>query len=43
MSNIQVHTVMDDSTLMEVLEYIKQYENGICAVDVETDNSHRSD
>lgn len=39
MSNIQVHTVMDDSTLMEVLEYIKQYENGICAVDVETDNS----
>src|SRR5574343_624798 len=24
---------------MEVLEYIKQYENGICAVDVETDNS----
>ena len=39
MSNIQVHTVMDDSTLMEVLEYIKQYENGICVVDVETDNS----
>ncbi len=39
MSNIQVHTVMDDSTLLEVLEYIKQYENGICAVDVETDNS----